>query len=161
MRPPFFWRPAAIEAPPRFLSPADAAGCAALHAGSFAHPWSAVEFESLLADSACVADGLGEKSKIAGFILSRKAADEAEILTVVVEPPARRKGLARRILGAHLAHLAALGVTHVFLEVEDGNGAALALYQRFGFAETGRRRSYYAKADGRRADALTMRLTMD
>jgi ribosomal-protein-alanine N-acetyltransferase len=160
MRPPFFRRAPPAEAPPRFLTPADAAGCATLHAGSFAHPWSAVEFESLLADSACVADGLGERAKIAGFILSRKAADEAEILTIVVEGPARRRGLARRILGAHLARLGAHGVVHVFLEVEDGNGAALALYRRFGFVETGRRRSYYAKADGRRADAITMRLTL-
>ena len=68
-------------------------------------------------------------------MLSRRAVDEAEILTVVVDPSARRNGCGQRLLGAHLSRLAALGVTTVFLEVEEENVAALALYRRFGFVE--------------------------
>ena len=41
---------------------------------------------------------------------------------------------------------------HVFLEVEEGNRAAVTLYRKFGFAEVGRRENYYRSrpaADGR------------
>ena len=103
------------------------------------------------------ATGWVKRAKIAGFILSRRAVDEAEVLTVVVEPSSRRTGCGQRLLGAHLARLASLGVAKVFLEVEEGNVAALALYRRFGFSAEGRRKNYYAKADGSRGDALLMR----
>lgn len=157
MRPPFFRRSASAIAAPRLLRPDDAGGCARLYATSFAHPWSAEEFEALLADSACIGDGIAEKDDIAAFVLSRQAIDEAEVLTVVVQPSARRRGCGCSLLGAHLARLGALGVAKVFLEVDEGNAAALALYRRFGFTIEGKRKNYYAKADGSRADALVMR----
>ena len=157
MKPPFFWRSPCPVVAPRLLRPVDAGGCARLHATSFAHPWPAEEFEALLADSACVGDGAGEKGEVTGFILSRRALDEAEVLTVVVDPAIRRGGCAGRLLGAHLARLAAFGVAKVFLEVEEGNAAALALYRRFGFSVEGKRKNYYARTDGGRGDALIMR----
>jgi ribosomal-protein-alanine N-acetyltransferase len=46
----------------------------------------------------------------------------------------------------------------VHLEVEEGNGPAIAVYRRLGFQETGRRDGYYQKADGTRVSALTMAL---
>jgi ribosomal-protein-alanine N-acetyltransferase len=157
MRSPFFWRSAPPVMTPRLLRAGDAGPCADLHATSFAHSWPAPEFEALLADSACICDGMGEKGAVAAFILSRRAVDEAEVLTVVVDPSSRRTGCGQRLLGAHLARLASLGVARVFLEVEEGNVAALALYRRFGFSTEGRRKNYYAKADGSRGDALLMR----
>lgn len=138
--------------------PVSAAGrCAALHKAAFAAPWSVSEFESLLADSSVVADGVGGSSTIAGFILSRRAADEAEILTIAIDPAARRRGLATALLGYHISQLARLGVAHLFLEVDQLNAAALALYRRYGFAQVGRRPGYYARPDGTRAMALVLR----
>jgi [ribosomal protein S18]-alanine N-acetyltransferase len=156
MKSPFFWRSPPTTFPHR-LRPGDAGGCADLHATSFAHPWSAEEFEALLTDSACVGDGMGEKGVVAAFVLSRRALDEAEILTVVVDPSLRGKGCGGRLLAAHLSRLAAIGVATLFLEVEEGNRPALALYRRFGFTMEGRRKNYYARADGGRGDALVMR----
>lgn len=157
MRSPFFWRNAPPVALPRILRPADATVCARLHATSFAHAWSSAEFEALLADGACAGDGVDEKSTLIGFILSRRALDEAEILTVVVDPSARRKGCGQRLLGAHIARLAGSGVAHLFLEVDQQNAPALALYRRFGFAVVGERKHYYAQANGIRSNALVMR----
>lgn len=138
--------------------PADAATFSALHGRSFAQGWSESEFERLLSDKAVIAHvaRAGRSSAPAGFMLSRCAADEAEILTVAVAPAARGRGIARQLLARHLGRLAALGIARVFLEVDDANRAALRLYARAGFREVGRREGYYARAQGSGA-ALTLR----
>lgn len=161
MRSPIFWRSAHPIALPRVLRPVDAEACSRLHATSFAHPWSSIEFEALLADAACFGDGVDGRFSLAGFILSRRALDEAEILTVVVDPSARRKGCGRQLLASHLARLAGSGVAHLFLEVDEKNAAALALYGFFGFAVAGERPNYYARQDGSRGNALIMRCVLD
>jgi ribosomal-protein-alanine N-acetyltransferase len=131
---------------------------AAIHASAFSRPWDALEFERLLADRAILADGLflGRVIDPVGFILSRVVVDEAEILTVAIAPEARGKGHARLLLAQHLDELARLGVRAVHLEVEEGNGPALAVYRHLGFQEVGRRDGYYTKPEGTRAAALTM-----
>lgn len=140
------------------LAPRHAPRLAALHATAFAHPWSVLEFEQLLADRAVAGDGLfrARERDPAGFALSRHAADEAEILTVVLAPALRGKSCARPLLVRHLEELALRGVRSVHLEVEEGNTPALALYRRAGFREVGRRQGYYGRPDGSRATALVM-----
>ena len=131
--------------------PADAAQLAAVHGACFRHGWSEVEFERLLSDRSVIAQtgrADGGRGKIVGFILSRRAADEAEILTVAVLPAERGSGLASALVRRHLSRLAALGVARLFLEVEDGNRPALRLYERAGFSQVGRREGYYAKPAG-------------
>lgn len=148
----------APSAPCRSLAASSASRCAALHGASFANPWPASEFENLLTSASVVADGIGEQPQLQGFVMSRRAADEAEILTIAVEPKARGSGLATALLGSHLSRLSRLGVSTLFLEVDEANAPALALYRRFGFQQVGRRAAYYAKADGSRANALILRL---
>jgi ribosomal-protein-alanine N-acetyltransferase len=94
---------------------------------------------------------------MAGFILSRLAAGEAEILSVAVAPARRGKGLARRLLDLHLRRLAGLSVRAVFLEVDEDNEPARRLYRRAGFREVGRRPGYYPQAGGNAATALVLR----
>jgi ribosomal-protein-alanine N-acetyltransferase len=153
--PLFLIRWSALGAP-RALRPSDGAACAVLHGANFAHPWSAAELEALLTDSACFGDAVEARSRLAGFILSRRALDEAEILTIVVDSRLRQRGCGQRLLVAHLSRLSALGVTRLFLEVDESNAAALALYRRFGFTQRGTRKGYYVKKDGSRANALIM-----
>ncbi len=135
---------------------------AEIHAGAFARPWSAIDFERLLTDRAILGDGLfiGREREPQGFCLSRIVLDEAEILTIAIAPSCRRRGFSRLLLRAHLDALTARAVTTVHLEVDEGNGPAIALYRRFGFTEIGRRAGYYLKADGARATALTMSLSL-
>ena len=94
---------------------------------------------------------------MAGFILSRFAAGEAEILSVAVDRRWRGRGLARRLLDLHLRRLAGLGVGAVFLEVEEDNIGGLRLYDRAGFREVGRRQGYYPHETGASASALVLR----
>jgi ribosomal-protein-alanine N-acetyltransferase len=136
-----------------------AARLADIHASAFARPWSALDFEQFLTDRSIRADGLflGRAAQPSGFAVSRRAADEAEILSVAVSREARGRGHAHTLLAAHLQALAHAGVRAVHLEVEDGNEPALALYRRLGFTPAGRREGYYLRPDGSRAGALTMR----
>lgn len=158
------WLYRARRAPMRIesLDTRHAARLAALHASAFACAWSALDFERLLSEGNCLADGLfiGRSREPDGFILSRRASDEAEILSVALAPEARGRGHARPLLAPHLQQLSQVGVGVVHLEVEEGNAPALALYRRFGFREVGRRPAYYAKPDGSRACALMLSLEL-
>jgi [ribosomal protein S18]-alanine N-acetyltransferase len=127
---------------------ADARAMAALHAASFHRAWSDGEFADLLAHSNVVADRVIVGRRLAGFILSRIAAGEAEILSVAVKPARRGKGLGRSLLDWHLRRLAGRGVEAVFLEVAEDNWPARALYRRAGFSDVGRREGYYPEAKG-------------
>jgi len=131
----------------------EAARLAAIHAEAFETPWDAASLSALL-DS----PGVLLTAEENGFILIRVVADEAEILTLAVRPGARRSGLGGRLVAEAIARAAALGADRMFLEVAEGNVAARALYARAGFAEAGRRRGYYARADGHREDALVLSL---
>jgi [ribosomal protein S18]-alanine N-acetyltransferase len=128
--------------------PADAAQCSALHGQSFRGGWSAEEFERLLADRSVMAHRAMAGRRLVGFILSRGAADEAEILSVAVAASARRRGTARRLLNMHMGRLTANGVRRLLLEVDEGNAAARQLYARAGFYEVGRRQGYYSGGSG-------------
>lgn len=144
--------PALSEASPR-----DAAPIAALHAASFRRGWSEPEVEALLSDRHVVAHRAIVGGKFAGFIMSRQAADEAEILSVAVAASRRGRGLAQRLLTLHLRRLAGLSARTVFLEVDEHNAPAIRLYDRAGFREVGRRPNYYPNATGRPATALVLR----
>ncbi|MEW6437239.1 MAG: GNAT family N-acetyltransferase [Pseudomonadota bacterium] len=148
----------------RRLGPQGGKACARIHAEGFPHPWSAEEFESLLAGRDVIAHAATLPARLwrwgagpAGFVLSRQAADQAEILTIAVTAKARRRGIGAALLANHLPTLAAAGVRSLFLEVEAGNKAAIRLYESFGFRRVGERKAYYRAADGSRATALVLR----
>ena len=135
----------------------DAAAIAALHGASFRRGWSDLEIERLLAERNTVAHRAMLGRSLDGFILSRLAGGEAEILSVAVAQPQRGRGLARSLLDLHLRRLAGLGTQAVFLEVDEDNEPARRLYHRAGFREVGRRPGYYQKTPGEAATALVLR----
>ena len=135
----------------------DAVAIAALHAASFSRGWSEQEVEGLLTDRHVVAHRAMTGAKMAGFIMSRRVADEAEILSIAVNRARRGRGLARSLLTLHLRRLAALGARTVFLEVDEHNAPAIRLYDRAGFREISRRPNYYPGAEGKPAAALVLR----
>src|SRR5689334_8770158 len=137
--------------------PRDAAALAVLHAASFNRGWGEQEFEQLLTDRSVIADRAANGRRTVGFIVSRRAADEAEILSVAVARASQGRGLARRLLDLHLRRLAGLGLRTVFLEVDEDNGPARRLYAGAGFREVGRRPGYYTQRRGSPSGALVLR----
>ena len=83
-------------------------------------------------------------SALVGFLVSQQVAPEWELENIIVAPAARQKGIASRLLNALLASARATNSTAVFLEVRESNAAARSLYEKAGFVQNGRRRSYYA-----------------
>ena len=78
----------------------------------------------------------------------------AEILTVGVIPPARRRGIARQLLLGLIDEAHRRDAVEAFLEVRVDNVAARELYKAEGFVEVGLRPGYY---DAGRVDAVVMR----
>ncbi len=124
--------------------PRDAAAIAAIHGVSFQRGWDEQEIHQLLVDPSVVAHGAKIGVALVGFILSRMAAGEAEILSVAITPARRGRGLAQPLLNLHLRRLAGLGAETVFLEVDEHNAPACRLYGQANFHEVGRRQGYYA-----------------
>ena len=91
-----------------------------------------------------------------GLLMWRRIGDEAEILTLAVRPVRQRGGCAKALLGALLEAARGEGVRSLFLEVDAGNQAAIALYEKSGFARIARRARYYKSG----ADALVMRVDL-
>jgi [ribosomal protein S18]-alanine N-acetyltransferase len=141
---------------------ADVESMAAIHAEGFDRPWGLIEFERLMSAENIIAHvaSSGSLGPVEGFVLSRLAADEAEILSIAVAPVARGHGVAAKLLRQHMDALALARVKTLFLEVEEGNTPALRLYARKGFTEVSRRSAYYRKADGSLATALVMRSSL-
>lgn len=138
---------------------ADADDLAALHAHAFRHGWPSTEMEALISDPTVTTIVAREgrtpfSRRPVGFVMVRAAADEAEILTVAVSPARRGRGVGRLMMDEAIRRLYFMRVASLFLEVDENNGSALALYRRLGFREVGRRANYYA---GGTANALVMR----
>lgn len=136
----------------------DAEDMARLHAGGFYRGWPREDFAAYLTQPqitpayiACDA-----RHRIAGFAMLRLSADEAELLTIVVDRKWRHKGVGAALLRAAFDDLLMSPATRMFLEVDAGNAPAVKLYRSHGFAEIGTRKGYYPKPDGTAATALVM-----
>jgi [ribosomal protein S18]-alanine N-acetyltransferase len=92
-----------------------------------------------------------------GFSLLYHLAGEAEILMIAVDPAHQKQGIATRLLTDMILCAQIKQHTALFLEVRDGNTAALQLYSRHHFEISGRRRGYYRGSDTILRDAITMR----
>ena len=97
---------------------------------------------------------LAEGATAAGFILSRRAPGEEELLLVAVRPEMRGRGIGRALIQRFFREAASGGAERVFLEMRDNNPAA-NLYLSCGFEPIGRRRAYYRTSTGDPLDAIT------
>jgi len=90
----------------------------------------------------------------AGFVLTRHAADEEELLLIAVTPDARGNGIGKLLLERLFANAKTRGTGRIFLEMRRGN-PAIHLYEKMGFEPIGCRPNYYRFTSGERVDAIT------
>jgi ribosomal-protein-alanine N-acetyltransferase len=135
------------------IANADFDALSRLHAEGFDPPWSAAALCGLLQGTNCFACVAGPDVAPDGLIICRVAADEAEILTLVVSRARRWRGLGRSLVVAAATHAAQRGARAMFLEVDDSNTAARGLYEMLGFVVVGKRPAYYGSAQGAAGDA--------
>jgi ribosomal-protein-alanine N-acetyltransferase len=135
----------------------DAEALAALHAKGFHRGWPSQDFASYVAGRETpVYIACDARRQIAGFAMLRLAADEAELISIAVDPRWRKKGIGRALMHALLEDLQTTAARRLFLEVAADNPAALRLYGGFGFTRIGDREGYYPRDDGRPATAIVM-----
>ncbi len=137
---------------------------AALQARCFDDAWSQGAIEEILTTPgsfACLASmPQGAADSPVGFALGRIAADEAELLSLGVDPAWRRRGIAQALVETVLQRAAAAGAHMIFLEVAEANDPARLLYATHGFIAVGRRPDYYRRPNAVPVAALILRRSL-
>lgn len=116
--------------------------------------FSVAQLQQMLTARYGLALGIWEGETLVGAALLEVLVPESELQSLAVLPAKRRRGLGGVLLNSALTAARKRGATEMFLEVRSSNQAAIALYERAGFASLSVRRGYYSQP---REDALVMR----
>lgn len=112
----------------------------------FPDPWSIQSLAyDLLANPQAVYYTAVRGNLVAGYTGLHHILDEGHIMNLAVSHAERRRGVGRCLLSALVAYAWENSLGFLTLEVRVSNGAALALYESFGFKREGLRTSYYKK----------------
>lgn len=143
------------------LADADLDALLVLERRCFRTPWTremyAGEFDRSSDDVVLLAArDAGANGRLVGAALAARIGDSWHVMNVLVDPIARGRGIASRLVTDLLERTGRTsgGVGEGWtLEVRDGNDAAIRLYERHGFTHAGRRPGYYEDTGD---DALVM-----
>ena len=127
---------------------------AALEQQCITPPWPRAMLEEELYNpnvSMVVAEG--EDGTVLGYGEIGVVLDEGCLEKIAVDPAYRRQGVAEAILSAFL-RFGQANLAFLTLEVRASNEPAIALYEKLGFEQVGRRKNYYRNP---REDALILR----
>lgn len=123
----------------------DAAGAAGVERICFAEPWSEASYRATLLLPYAHYFKAVEGERMVGTIGLQVIGGDGEISNVAVLPQYRRRGIAHRLMEEVLLAGESLVTGDYTLEVREGNTAARALYDSFGFVTEGVRKNYYSK----------------
>lgn len=132
------------------------AGAVTAYGAAFDEPYPDAALRDLVETAG--SDGLValQNKRVIGFVVWRVILDEAEIITVGVDPACRGGGIGEALMQAAMDE-AAKKADVLYLEVGADNPAALKLYLKLGFEHIGLRKNYYRRADRRLVDAHVMK----
>ena len=91
---------------------------------------------------------------VVGYVGSQTVFPETDMMNVAVIPERRREGIAEVLIDSLIIQLRRNCCTSLTLEVRASNVPAIALYEKMGFRQVGRRPNYYRNP---REDALILR----
>jgi [ribosomal protein S18]-alanine N-acetyltransferase len=126
------------------MRPDDLDEVVTIERASFGMPWSRGAFLYEIEQNRVARCWvLRDDDRVAAYLCLWEIGDELHVTNIAVHPGMRRRGLARRLLGAILEDGRARRLRAVTLEVRPTNDEARTLYESFGFRVVGRRRGYY------------------
>ena len=138
---------------------------AQLHRRAFSaqdeQPWSLGAIEKLMASPGFEALVYFAADVPVGFVLVRVVADEAELISVAVDPDCQSKGYAKQVMSFLCDQLKKRQICNLFLEVRQDNQKAIQLYRSCGFKKIGERRDYYKTTSGKKLDAHVFSFTIE
>ncbi len=130
---------------------------AELERKNFSLPWTEKQLRTYMERENCLFYGAFLGDELLGYIGATVVLDEMEIFNVAVNERYRRQRIGDMLVDCIQAAAAELKkaapLERVTLEVRAGNAPAIALYEKHGFVEVGRRKNYYEKP---REDAVLM-----
>lgn len=140
----------------RKMTEADLEQVIAIDQVSFSLPWTERSFHYEVKDNLTSRCWVAEMDgRVAAMMVGWLITDELHVATIATHPDQRRRGIGKILLLYGLRAARDEGVMRAFLEVREGNEAAIQMYRRLGFVEDGRREEYY-KDNGE--DAILMSL---
>ena len=89
--------------------------------------------------------GRDSSTAIAGFILTERDGEFAHIITLDVLESYRRQSIGSLLLQAAEQNAASQGATCMYLETATTNKAAIALWRKHGYRESGTIENYYGR----------------
>lgn len=122
---------------------------------SFSTPWSRSAFLDALNLGATRNFVIELDGAIIGYIIIYAISFEAHIANFAIHPFFRRKGIGEFLLMKTIDELKKEHIKEFYLEVREGNIAAINLYKKIGFEVIGKRKGYYRDTG---EDALIMAL---
>ena len=123
---------------------------------AFPTPWSLAMFVLELSKPSGICLAAIEDRRLLGYLVCSRYDTVWHVMNIAVDVTRRREGLATLLLDALFQRADGPGERYT-LEVRPSNGAAIALYESFGFRAAGYRRGYY---HDNREDALIMWRTL-
>jgi ribosomal-protein-alanine N-acetyltransferase len=127
---------------------------AALEKQCFSDPWSESSVASELSNPLSAWLVAMDGDVLAGYVGSQSVMGESDMMNIAVDAHYRRQGIAQALVEALVAQLKEKGNHSLTLEVRISNQPAIALYEKLGFAQVGRRPNYYRNP---KEDALILR----
>lgn len=137
---------------------------AELHHAAFSsqgeRSWTPSEFADILAIPGTSAKLYRSNGKPIGFVIVRTVLDEAELISIAVDPAFQGQGFAKKMMDDITRQLQALKVSQLFLEVREDNNKALKLYSAINFKKISERKDYYKTLSGQKFNAHVFLLDM-
>jgi len=128
----------------RKMRPDDLEQVIAIDQVSFSLPWPERSFYFELTDNFASRCWVAElDGRVVAMLVAWLIVDEVHIATVATHPDFRKQGIGKNLLVYVLRSAKEEGALTSFLEVRESNLAALEMYRKFGYVESGRREKYY------------------
>ena len=136
----------------------DLGAICAIERASFGDPWSESDFRTAFGDPLCEYMIARDGAEVIGYGLFSVLYEDAEILSLAVDPARRRCGVGKEMLSRLVERAREKKAERIFLEVRASNASAIALYSGAGFKTVRTIKRYYRRPV---EDAIAMSLELN